>query len=110
MGAPNMASGKTSAELAGSERDEERSMCSSHDAPLSEVWILRVLCNASDTFRQVALGKSPQRSMSGIACFRQLVLNRAPTFKWHIVILGDADGGAVTGRRNVCPHPNDKCA
>jgi hypothetical protein len=60
--------GKSSAELAGSKRDEERSMCSSHDAPLSEVWILRVLCNASETLRPVALGKSPQRSMSLIAC------------------------------------------
>jgi hypothetical protein len=64
MGAASMASGETSEELARSQRDQERSMGSSHDAPLSEVWILRVLCNASDTFRRVALGKSRQRSMS----------------------------------------------
>ena len=32
------------------QRDEERSMCSSHDAPLSEVRILRILCGASKPF------------------------------------------------------------
>src|SRR5260370_3430292 len=47
-------SGEASAELAGSQRNEERSMCSSHNAPLSEVWILGILCNACDPFRKIA--------------------------------------------------------